>query len=200
MEFLGQWSTAVFSVMCHQDPATLMRIAGKEVLLCPRCMGLQMGFLAGLLQLSPWSGRRITVTTRGDALALGVAVGLLALDWGLGQLGARVPTVSSRLISGLAAGSALAVLVLVYLGAALPSILCASGQVRAPRTARVVLLSVASGLLLASIPNHGVVTLALLLAVLANAVGISALLVTLARFRLAAMRSARALDQVGMRR
>jgi uncharacterized membrane protein len=52
MEFIEMLSRNFFSQFCHQNPELLIRISGEYVYLCPRCIGLHVGFfLTGLLFL-----------------------------------------------------------------------------------------------------------------------------------------------------
>ena len=93
----------IFGVICHQDPSILMESDGKAVLLCPRCIGLHLGFLSSFVVMALSTRRRITVKRRETRLVLAIGVASMALDWGLGgHLGLFAPTTFSRLATGLA--------------------------------------------------------------------------------------------------
>lgn len=112
---LERITATVFGFLCHQDPATLMTVDGKEILLCPRCMGLHLGFLSSFILMALATCKRIKIIERAAQLVLGIAIGSMAIDWGLGGcLGLYDPTNFSRLATGLATGSALGVLAISY--------------------------------------------------------------------------------------
>jgi uncharacterized membrane protein len=92
-----------------------MNIDGREVLLCPRCIGLHLGFLFSYIVIAFKTGSRIIVVERSTKVILALAIGSMAVDWGIGgYLGLFRPTSFSRLATGLATGSALSVLVISY--------------------------------------------------------------------------------------
>jgi uncharacterized membrane protein len=106
---------ALFGLICHQDPAILMRVEGREFLLCPRCIGLHVGFLSSFIVMTLWTSGRIKIVPRTTRLLLAMAIGSMAVDWGLGgHLGLFTPTSFSRLTTGLICGSALSVLLTSY--------------------------------------------------------------------------------------
>ena len=52
LEFLlDDLSTRVFGLVCHQIPSILIDIGGRDVALCPRCIGLHVGFFASFILL-----------------------------------------------------------------------------------------------------------------------------------------------------
>ena len=42
---LGEACRILFGSFCHQDPSILMVVDGRLLELCPRCVGLHVGFL-----------------------------------------------------------------------------------------------------------------------------------------------------------
>ena len=51
---LDAWSgalRAIFSLVCHQNPARSFHVAGLPLAVCARCTGIYLGFLAGCLTL-----------------------------------------------------------------------------------------------------------------------------------------------------
>jgi len=105
----------IFGLICHQDFSILMKVDGREILLCPRCMGLHLGFLSSFIILALLTSNRIKIVARVTQLILAIAIGSMAIDWGLGgYLGLFTPTTFSRLATGLVCGTALSVLVTSY--------------------------------------------------------------------------------------
>jgi len=112
---LGEASRTLFGCFCHQDPTTLMAVGGELVHLCPRCIGLHLGFTlafaAGLIRFR----RGLILSRTRPRFVLVLAVASLGFDWGVGgHLGLYEPTDLSRLITGLACGSALALFLTAY--------------------------------------------------------------------------------------
>ena len=100
-----------FALFCHQDPSILMSIGGQEIPLCPRCIGLHLGFLSAFMVIKLFSKNRLKISGITAQLILGVAIGIMVIDWGVGgQMNLYSPTHFSRLTTGLTCGSALAVL------------------------------------------------------------------------------------------
>jgi uncharacterized membrane protein len=112
---LGEASRALFGCFCHQDPTTLMVVGGELVHLCPRCIGLHLGFSLAFTVGFIRFRRGLVLARTGPRLVLLLAVALLGFDWGVGgHLGLYEPTSLSRLLTGLACGSALALLLIAY--------------------------------------------------------------------------------------
>ena len=112
---LGEASRVLFGCFCHQDPSLLLTIDGQLVHLCPRCIGLHLGFIAAFVAASIWFRRVLVLSRMGTRLLLLLAVASLAFDWGVGgRLGLYTPTTHSRLFTGLACGSALPALLVAY--------------------------------------------------------------------------------------
>jgi uncharacterized membrane protein len=105
----------IFGLICHQDPSVLMQVNGKDIYLCPRCIGLHLGFLISFVIMALSFKERIRIADMKSRIMLAVAIGSIGLDWGLGSyFGLYTPTHISRLITGLACGSALSVLFIYY--------------------------------------------------------------------------------------
>lgn len=105
----------IFGLICHQDPTILMKVDSSVILLCPRCMGLHLGFIFSFIVLAIWPNSLIKVAKKTTWVILTIAIGSMPIDWGLGgYFGLYGPTSFSRLLTGLASGSALSVLVTSY--------------------------------------------------------------------------------------
>lgn len=112
---LERITATVFGFLCHQDPGILMTVDGKEILLCPRCMGLHLGFSSSFILMALTISSRVKIIGRGAQLVFAMAIASMAIDWGLGgRFGLYAPTHLSRLATGLVTGSALGVLVISY--------------------------------------------------------------------------------------
>ena len=104
----------IFGLLCHQDPSILFQVEGQSVALCPRCIGLQLGFIISLilLKVTYRDGFRFN-----KKLAAGSALGIsiMLFDWrGAAILGIYEPNTISRLITGSICAFFLAVLFLAY--------------------------------------------------------------------------------------
>ncbi len=144
-QVLERLSTQVFGLMCHQDPSLLLHIEGQAFPLCPRCVGLQIGFFvtcAALWLIIRREPIRLSSTAK---LILVFALGALAVDWGLGQLGILDPTLVTRLVTGLLGGSALAILGRIYAAGRTRSLSSKSEYVDSKHVAVIMLASLAAG-------------------------------------------------------
>ena len=168
---LEEASRALFGCFCHQDPSILLTIDGQLVHLCPRCTGLHLGFIAAFIAASLWFRRGLVLSRMGARLLLLLAVASLALDWGVGgRLGLYAPTAHSRLLTGLACGSALAVLLVAY-RSSLWTISIGAARSAAPlAVAGVMLLSLAVGTLAVTLSGWKLLTTLCAVSVLANVV------------------------------
>jgi len=189
---LGEASRVLFGYFCHQDPSILLAIDGQLVCLCPRCIGLHLGFITAFIAASIWLRRGLVLSRMGTRLLLLLAVASLAFDWGIGgHLGLYVPTAHSRLLTGLACGSALAVLLVAY-RSSLWTISVGAARSAAPlAVARVMLVSLAAGSLAVTLTGWTPLTSLCVVGVLANVVLVFGTVVRTLRVRL---RSARAVQ------
>jgi uncharacterized membrane protein len=83
---------AVFSPVCHQRPDRSFFVAGFPLAVCGRCLGIYLGFLAGVL-VYPLLGRRFRTGVPGIRLLVAVTlpIGLDAVGnflglWGTGNV------------------------------------------------------------------------------------------------------------------
>jgi uncharacterized membrane protein len=111
---------AWFSLHCHQDPSRTLRLAGHLMPVCARCTGLYVGLFIGAI-FPPIRGRsRLWF----GLLALGILAPLL--DVLTQAAGLRVPSLETRLLTGLLAALPAARLATRSLPA--PSPVSATGQ------------------------------------------------------------------------
>lgn len=170
VEVLETISGLIFGLMCHQDPSVLMEVGGRAVLLCPRCIGLHLGFLSSFVLLSLPRGTRIVVRDTVTKLLLAMAIGSMAIDWGMGSFwGLFAPTTLSRLVTGLATGSALSVIVAAYRGELTIRSDIPAGNLTGTQTGSLICISLCFGLLAMAIQSWVVITTIVLISVMSNA-------------------------------
>ncbi|MEF8811811.1 MAG: DUF2085 domain-containing protein [Bacteroidales bacterium] len=111
---LGVISNHFFSLFCHQDPSILIEIAGKNIMLCPRCSGLHMSFFISLFYFSIEKRKRTYLSGLTSKLICFAGITIIILEWLFARFSIITPTILSRLTSGLVAGSIICILMLLY--------------------------------------------------------------------------------------
>jgi uncharacterized membrane protein len=112
--FMEKVSGFVFSIICHNNSSILMSIGGKQFLLCPRCMGLQLGFFLTLFALFLFHRGQIKFSGKYIILILISACSLTWIHWYLGFTGILVPDIYSRFSTGLISGIGLSIFLIKY--------------------------------------------------------------------------------------
>lgn len=187
---LEEASRILFGCFCHQDPSILLTIEGELVCLCPRCIGLHLGFITAFIAASTWFRRGLVLSRVGTRLLLLLAVASLAFDWGIGgHLGLYVPTAHSRLLTGLACGSALAVLLVAYRSSLWTISITAARSAAPLAVAGVMLPSLAVGSLAVALSGWTLLTSLCAVGVLANVILVLETAVRMLRVRLRSARS-----------
>jgi uncharacterized membrane protein len=159
----------LFGAFCHQDPSILMVIDGRCVTLCPRCVGLHLGFLLAFGACSFLFRRGLVLARTGARLLLFLGVASVAFDWGVGgRLGLYAPGTLSRLLTGLASGSSLAVLLYAYRTSLWMISPDAAASALGRDVAAVMLLSASTGVSLVGLSSWSLLTTVCAVAVLAN--------------------------------
>jgi len=168
---LSEAGRLLLGCFCHQDPSLLLSIDGQLVQLCPRCIGLHLGFAVSFIAGSLCFRRGLVLSRTGTRLLLIAAVASLAFDWGVGgRLGLYAPTAHVRLLTGLACGSALAVFLIAYRRSLWTiSISVVRGAAPLP-VAGVMLAAVAVGSLAVTVSAWELLTALCMTAVLTNVV------------------------------
>jgi len=105
---------ACFGFICHQDPSILMNIDGGVFPLCPRRTGLQIGAFLSFMALSVFARNRIRISGKGAWFVLALPFVAILGHWFLLRLGVLPPDGQSRLLTGLACGSAVGILLAAY--------------------------------------------------------------------------------------
>src|SRR6056297_1090083 len=103
-----------FSLFCHQDPSILVEIEGKDILLCPRCSGLHVGFFISLIYFSIEKKKRTNLLGLIPKLICVAGITIILLEWLLAHLLVITPTSLSRFTTGLIAGTIICILTLLY--------------------------------------------------------------------------------------
>lgn len=125
--FLAATLYQAFSYACHQAPDRSFFIAGQPLAVCARCTGLYAGFaLAAVVYPLLTSLRR---THPPERKWLFLAVGPLAIDFGLGVLGIWENTHTSRFLTGALFGA----VVVFYVMPALAELSLRFGSRQSPR-------------------------------------------------------------------
>lgn len=176
---------SLFRLICHQDPSTLLWVGGEPIPLCPRCIGLHVGFFAAMVFLILAGWRRARAGSRAWRWAALLAFGALVLDWGAGQVGLRSPTMASRLLTGAACGASLAPAALAY---AFGSRTAGEASCRWGIPAAL-LVGLIIGIIFVRQDVHAVALATVMLSLLANAVTAIVCLARLTRTRWAGYRS-----------
>lgn len=168
---LEEVGRTLFGCFCHQDPSLLLRIDGQLVQLCPRCIGLHIGFAVSFIVGSFLFMRGLVLSRTRTRLLPVAAVASLAFDWVVGgRLGLYAPSASVRLLTGLACGSALAIFLIAY-RTSLWTISVTGGRGTAPSpVAGVMLAAVATGSLVVQVSGWVLLTALCIVAVLTNVV------------------------------
>lgn len=103
-----------FSLFCHQDPSVLINSSDACIPLCPRCIGLHIGFLITILLLSVYVKYPIRNLRPASYAFLLLGIAVMAVEWTLARLSFIESTTLSRLLTGLAAGSNFGLLFHIY--------------------------------------------------------------------------------------
>jgi hypothetical protein len=105
--FIEKFSAGIFAMICHQQSALLLLEDDRPILLCPRCIGLEMGFcFAFFVSLIVLRQYRLILNTRTVGLLISLT-GIMLFDFLGGWIGFSNPSEYSRLITGSCCGAAL---------------------------------------------------------------------------------------------
>lgn len=110
LDGVGRW---VFGLICHQDTAFLMRVEGRDVQLCPRCLGMHSSFSLAY-SLSHFLLRDKTISHGAFVYVVFPALALMPAHWLCGSAGIIHSDIVGRLITGAITGAALAIMLVLY--------------------------------------------------------------------------------------
>ncbi len=117
--WLPAWTQAVvmqaFAPVCHQLPERSMHLSGTALAVCDRCLGIYIGAVAGafVARMAAGVGRHAS-----PWVVLGIGAVPAGVDWLGPWLGLWANTPSSRLLTGLWLGGAVAWMVVRAIRAA----------------------------------------------------------------------------------
>jgi uncharacterized membrane protein len=113
-QILSYVAEEYFSLFCHQDPSVLICNSNGCIPLCPRCMGLHIGFVITILVLSAYVKYPIRNLRFVSYPFLLLGISVMAVEWTFAQLSLIESSTLSRLMTGLAAGSNFGLLFHIY--------------------------------------------------------------------------------------
>lgn len=98
--------------ICHQDQAILLRIDENLIPLCPRCLGLNIGFFSTLVFYKLLFKSPFNLYKPSNILVLFLSISLAGFHWFLGFLSVIEINNSLRILTGLISGSGFCVLLI----------------------------------------------------------------------------------------
>lgn len=107
-------SEFAFGVICHQNPESLMTIEGKSLMLCPRCVGLQVGAFLGFSLFAAVKIQRLDLGQKVIRYILILTLLTLAGHWVAGKFMLIQDDTIGRLITGSFAGTLMGMMALWY--------------------------------------------------------------------------------------
>ena len=158
-------SSAIFGIICHQNPEILTEINGHTIFLCPRCAGLHVGFFLFLVCTHPFFKEKISLDGWFPKAFCSISLLLLFTEWLLAQLHITQSTDESRYLTGLLAGCASCVLLMAYRNY---MVYAAKSSTNSSKLFVLLILSLFSGLGFTFLPNGHVISLLLLIMVVLN--------------------------------
>ena len=102
-----------FSFMCHQDKDILISVYDKFIPLCPRCIGLQVGFFISPIVFFLRRYQNLVLNTE-IRFALIILTSLAGIHWLLGDYEIVTPNSLSRFITGFFSGSGFGILLISF--------------------------------------------------------------------------------------
>jgi uncharacterized membrane protein len=166
--FLKILSEKYFSLICHQDHSTLMSVKGEEIPLCPRCMGLHIGFIISAVVLMISIKNRIKISGNLSFIILITGLGLIVMEWTIAQISIYQSTILSRLLTGLVAGSIFGLLFTIYKNEFTCSVSSKDTIINAFRISCLIMISLIGGVVIILSNNWTVIDISLLISVTAN--------------------------------
>jgi uncharacterized membrane protein len=113
-EFIEETIQFCFGLICHQDRSILFNIAGSSLPLCPRCIGMQLGFTALIIFHALFNFKLPRMRNRTSQILISSAICLAGIHWIAGQLGLLEMESIFRLITGFITGAAVSFFLYSY--------------------------------------------------------------------------------------
>jgi uncharacterized membrane protein len=166
--FLKILSENYFSLICHQDQSTLLCIDGDFIPLCPRCMGLHMGFIISAIALMVSVKNRIKISGSLSFIILTTGLGLMVMEWTFAKFTIYQSTILSRLLTGLVAGSIFGLLFTIYKKGFTRSVYSGQTIINASRIICLISMSIIGGVLILLSNNWTIIDISLIISVTSN--------------------------------
>lgn len=166
--FLKALSEKYFGLICHQDHSILLNVDGDFIPLCPRCMGLHLGFIISVIILMISIKNRIKISGSLSFIILITGLGLIVMEWAFAQFSTYQSTILSRLLTGLVAGSIFGLLFTLYKNGFTRSVSSGQTIINAFRISCLISMSLIGGVVIILSNNWTVIDISLLIAVTAN--------------------------------
>ena len=112
--FIEETIQFCFGLICHQDRSILFNIDGRTLPLCPRCIGMHLGFTAILIFYTLYNFKLPRMRNRTSQILISSAICLAGIHWIAGQLDLLEMDSISRLITGFITGGAVSLFLYSY--------------------------------------------------------------------------------------
>lgn len=104
----------IFGLMCHQESSILITIDGRTIPLCPRCIGLHVGFLLSFIIMTFLFPQHVRLKNKQVQIIITITIAMAVGHWFIGQFTDLITGSYSRLVTGLLCGSALSTVLREY--------------------------------------------------------------------------------------
>lgn len=101
----------VLGLICHQDESILLSINQNYFPLCPRCIGLHIGFFISLFLFVVYYTKQIKLKSTSARIFVILTINAAAIHWLSGRLGIIEQDSILRLITGLLSGFGFGILI-----------------------------------------------------------------------------------------
>ncbi len=112
--FIEETIQFCFGLICHQDRSILFNIDGRTLPLCPRCIGMHLGFTAILIFYTLYNFKLPRMRNRTSQILTSSAICFAGIHWLAGQLNLLEMDSISRLMTGFITGAAVSLFLYSY--------------------------------------------------------------------------------------
>jgi len=183
IEFLSKTIQFCFSLICHQDSSILFHIDGNPLPLCPRCIGMHLGFTALLIFYTFSNVKPLQIKNRTLQVFLYLAICFAGLHWTAGRLDLLKMDSILSLITGFITGAAVSLFLYSYRY----QILSTTHRIHVQKRISLIrsLVIITAGIITAFISNYSLILFVLSLSAAININSIiNTLILLLKRFQL----------------
>ena len=103
-----------FGLICHQDRSILFNIDGRTLPLCPRCIGMHLGFTAIIIFYTLSNFKPSGIRNSTSQILISSAICFAGIHWLAGQLNLLEMDSISRLMTGFITGAAVSLFLYSY--------------------------------------------------------------------------------------